>query len=69
LLPATTQRAYVNNVARFARHFGRSAADLGPERIRRYRVSLLRARHLAPRSLEIAVCALRFLYTVTLQTP
>jgi integrase/recombinase XerD len=29
-----TQRAYVENVARFARHFGRSPADFGPEEIR-----------------------------------
>jgi hypothetical protein len=29
-----TQRAYIENVARFARHFGRSPADLGPEEIR-----------------------------------
>ena len=26
-----TQRAYIENVARFARHFGRSPVDLGPE--------------------------------------
>ena len=37
-----TQRAYVENVARFARHFGRSPADLGPEEIRRYQVYLIR---------------------------
>jgi integrase/recombinase XerD len=62
-----TQRAYVENVARFARHFGRSPADLGPEEIRSYQVYLIRERHLAPSSLEIAVCALRFLYQVTLK--
>jgi len=64
-----TQRAYVENVARFARHFGRSPADLGPEEIRTYHVYLIRERHLAPSSLEIVVCALRFLYKVTLQKP
>jgi integrase/recombinase XerD len=31
LSPPNTQRAYVETVARFARHFGRSPADLGPE--------------------------------------
>ena len=31
-----TQRAYVENVARFARYFGRSPVDLGPEEIRIY---------------------------------
>ena len=62
-----TQRAYAENVARFARHFGRSPADLGPEEIRTYQVYLVDERHLAPSSIEIAVCALRFLYTVTLK--
>jgi hypothetical protein len=56
-----TQRASVENVARFARYVGRSPADLGPEEIRTYQVYVIRERHLAPSSLEIAVCALRFL--------
>ena len=56
-----TQRAYVENVARFARHFGRSPADLGPEEIRTYQVYLVEDRHLTRSSIEIAVCALRFL--------
>ena len=64
-----TQRAYLENVARFARHFGRSPADLGPEEIRTYQVYLARERHLAPSSIEIAVCALRFVYKITLQKP
>jgi site-specific recombinase XerD len=64
-----TQRAYVENVARFARHFGRSPTELGPEEIRTYQVYLVEQRHLAPSSIEIAVCALRFLYKVTLTHP
>ncbi len=62
-----TQRAYIENVARFARHFGRSPGALGPEEIRTYQVYLTRERKLAPSSLGIAVCALRFLYQVTLK--
>ena len=49
-----TQRAYIENVARFARHFGRSPVDLGPEEIRAYQVYLVQERHLAPRSLFTA---------------
>src|SRR5712691_1592271 len=64
-----TQRAYIENAARFARHFGRSPAELGPDEIRTYQVYLTCERKLAPSSLEIAVCALRFLYTITLQKP
>ena len=62
-----TQRAYIENVARFAQHFHRSPTALGPEEIRTYQVYLTCERQLAPSSIEIAVCALRFLYKVTLQ--
>jgi len=62
-----TQRAYVENVSKFARHFGRSPAVLGREEIRAYLVYLTTEKQLAPSSVVIAVCALRFLYKVTLQ--
>jgi hypothetical protein len=68
-LAPSTQRAYVEHVSRFARHFGRSPALLGPEDIRAYLVYLTTERHLAPSTVIIAVAALRFLYTVTLQKP
>ncbi len=64
-----TQRAYLENVARFARHFHRSPAALGPEEIRTDQVHLTCERKLAPSSIEIAVCALRFLYKATLKHP
>ena len=35
-LSPRTQRAYVENVARFARHVGRSPAVLGPKETRAY---------------------------------
>jgi site-specific recombinase XerD len=61
-----TQRAYVENVSKFARHFGRSPTGLGPDEIRAYLVYLTTEKQLAPSSVGIAVCALRFLYKVTL---
>ena len=66
-LSPCTQQTYVETVARFARHFGRSPAGLGPEDIRAYQVHLTNERGLAPSSLIVAVSALRFLYRVTLR--
>ena len=65
-LSPLTQRAYTEHVARFARHFRRSPAQLGPEEIREYLVYLTNERQLAPSSIIISVAALRFLYAVTL---
>ena len=64
-----TQRAYIANVAQFARHIGRSPAEVGLEEIRAYQVSLTTERGLAPSSLVVAVSALRVLYRVTLKQP
>jgi site-specific recombinase XerD len=62
-----TQDAYLQQVSRFARHFGHSPAGLGPEQIRAYQVYLTNEKRLAPSSILIAVSALRFLYKVTLK--
>jgi site-specific recombinase XerD len=66
-LAPRTQQTYLEQVARFARHFGRSPALLGPAEIRAYQVYLAIEKRLTPASLAVAVAALRFLYTVTLQ--
>ncbi|MEO7191447.1 MAG: site-specific integrase [Vicinamibacterales bacterium] len=68
-LSPLTQRAYLEHVSRFARHFGRSPARLGPEEIRAYQIYLTNERQLAPASIVITVAALRFFYAVTLQKP
>jgi site-specific recombinase XerD len=68
-LSPLTQRAYVEHVARFARHFGQSPTALGPEEIRAYQVYLTNEKQLAPASIGITVAALRFLYMVTLHKP
>jgi site-specific recombinase XerD len=66
-LSPLTQRAYVEHVARFARHFGQSPSGLGSEEIRSYQVYLTNEKKLSASSLVVAVAALRFLYKVTLQ--
>jgi hypothetical protein len=40
-----TVEAYVYAVARFARHFGRCPAELGPEEIRAYQLHLIDHEH------------------------
>ena len=64
-LAPLTQIAYLQQVSRFARHFGQSPEQLGQEDIRAYRVFLAQDKHLAASSIAVAVAALRFLYTVT----
>jgi integrase/recombinase XerD len=63
-----TVKAYVAGVLGFARHFGRSPANLGSEEIRSFQIYLLQQQ--ASWSLyNQTVCALRFLYGVTLGRP
>jgi len=62
-----TQATYVLQVSLFARHFGKSPEDLGPEEVRAYQVFLTTERKLAVGSVLIALGALRFLYKVTLK--
>ena len=64
-----TQRAYVEQVVRFARHFRKSPEHLGPAEIRAYQLYLANDRHLAASSIVVTVSALRFFYTVTLKRP
>jgi integrase/recombinase XerD len=63
-LAAGTQKAYVNAVAAFAKHFWRSPADLGPEHVRSYLVYLTKEESVS--AAKMANAALRFLYRYTL---
>lgn len=63
-----TIETYVAHVARFAKHFGRSPETLGAEEIRAYQVHLIE-RRVSWSLFNQAVCALRFLYRVTLGRP
>jgi integrase/recombinase XerD len=62
----TTVTAYIRGVADFAKRFGKSPDQLGPEQIREYQLFLIKEKGVAlPTYIQI-VCALRFLYTNTL---
>ena len=65
-LAPNTQRIYVDRVAKFAKYFGKSPHLLGPEEIRTYQVYLTTQKNASPSALNQAVCALRFLYRITL---
>ncbi len=63
-----TQHTYISIVARFAQHFGKSPAQLGPEQVRTYLLHR-RAQPVSPATLALTASALRFLYRVTLKQP
>jgi site-specific recombinase XerD len=65
-LSPVTQRVYTSRVAAFARHFGKSPERLSPEDVRAFQIHLVHERHLSESMLIQTVCALRFLYQVTL---
>jgi site-specific recombinase XerD len=66
-LALNTQRSYVEQVSRIARHFRKSPEQLRPEDIRTYQVYLTNEKKLAPSSVITAVAALRFVYKVSLK--
>jgi integrase len=66
LAPKTIE-VYVQRVAAFARHFGRSPEDLGPDQVRSYLVYLVQERQVSWSYYNQTVAALRFLYEVTLE--
>ena len=57
----------MGHISLFARHFGKSPDQPGPDAIRAYPIYLTTERHPAPSGVIVAVAALRFLYTVTLK--
>ena len=64
-----TQRIYVFHVARFATHYGCSPHKMGGEEARRYFQHLIETDKVSWSYYNQAVCALRFLYQVTLKRP
>ena len=64
-----TVRSYLHAVEEFARHFGRSPEQLGPDHVRQYQVHLFRDRKLSARTIAGQTAALRFLFVKTLRRP
>jgi len=62
-----TQQLYIECVSLFARHFNRSPELLGPEEIRAYQLYLIHEKQVSWSRFNQTVCALRFLYSTTLQ--
>jgi len=62
-----TKLSYLQQVGQYAKHFGRSPSQLGPQEVRDYQVYLTTQRKLSSNSIGIATAALRFLYKVTLK--
>jgi integrase/recombinase XerD len=58
----TTIHMYVDNVAKFAKHFGKSPELLGEEHARQYLLHLVEERKLAWGTYNQALAALRYLY-------
>jgi integrase/recombinase XerD len=61
-----TQTRYIECVARFANHFGKSPDLLGPKQIRSFQIHLVDKKGCSWTVLNQTVCALRFLYLTTL---
>ena len=57
-----TQEAYVQQVYQLAKFFHQSPDQLANQQVRQYLLHLAQERHLAPSSINQAVCALRCLY-------
>jgi len=62
----STIETYTYHVGCFAKHFGRSPEQLGPEQIREFQIHLSQHKKVGWSSFNQAVCALRFLYRTTL---
>jgi site-specific recombinase XerD len=65
LAPSTID-TYIYHVRCFAKYFGKSPDLLGPEHVRDYQVHLVENKKASWSSFNQAVCALRFLYRITL---
>jgi site-specific recombinase XerD len=66
-LALRTRQAYIESVARFAKHYGRSPERITKEEVEQYLLYLLRERKLAHSSCNVVCSALQFLYAVTLK--
>jgi len=63
-----TKRDYVRNVRKFAAFLGRSPDTATSEDLRRYQLHMAQ-QQASPGTINAAIAALRFFFTVTLESP
>jgi site-specific recombinase XerD len=68
LAPATID-AYTDHAGKFAEFLGKRLQQATPEDVRNFQLHLIEQRKVGWSSFNQAVCALRFLYTITLPKP
>lgn len=68
-LSSETQRAYVHYIKGLAQFYQTSPHHLGLEEIREYQLHLVEQHRFSPQAINTFVSAVKFLYTVTLETP
>jgi site-specific recombinase XerD len=64
-----TQKEYLMRVTHFARYFGKLPDKLGEKEVKEYFLYLTRDKHASYGVLNMTYCALKFIYTVTLERP
>jgi integrase/recombinase XerD len=64
-----TQHAYINSVARFAKHYNKCPSQIGLEEVKNYFAYLREERKVSLSYYKQAIGALKFLYTYTLGKP
>ena len=62
-----TCRSYIEKIAKFAKHFGKSPEQLGPDEVRAYQLYLIEYKRGSRSQVDSFVAAARFLYGVTLE--
>lgn len=67
-LSAKTQEAYVHAVSKLAKHYGKSPDGINDEELRQYFLHLTNVEELAPSSIQVALCGIKFLFEHTLRT-
>lgn len=65
-LSPRTEKTYIDAVAKFAQHFGKSPDLLGPKDVHRYQIHLVKEKKVSWSTFNQAVCGLRFFYCTTL---
>jgi len=68
-LAARTQESYLAAVQQLALHYGRSPDLITEQELRQYFLYLVNVKRRAPNTVNVALNAVKFLYTYTLQRP